>query len=283
MFTTLIDALTLREYLDDPDLVVVDCSFDLSEPAAGMRQYVQGHIPKAIYFHLEDDLSAQRSSAINGGRHPLPSRENACAHFAKRGIGNHVQVVTYDRSGGIFAARLWWMLRWIGHDAVAVLNGGLPAWQRMNFPLQGGHVHHVQREATHLTLKESLVEYISVETVTRNIHSRLRTLIDARSPDRFEGKNETIDPVAGHIPGAVNRFFQNSLNADGTFKGGMSLRREFEQLTRGKLAIHHCGSGVTACHNILTMTHAGLSAGGLFAGGWSEWIEDSYRPVVLQK
>jgi len=277
MYTTLIEAGTLYQHLWDPDWIVIDCRFDLSQPGAGQEAYLAGHIPGALYFHLDQDMSAARNEAINGGRHPLPSRENACRHFANRGIGANMQVVAYDATGGMFAARLWWMLRWIGHTQVAVLNGGLSAWQAQAYPLETGMR---VRPAAQPVLGESLVEYISAETVLRNIQSRLRVLLDARARDRFRGENETLDPVAGHIPGAVNRFFKDNLNPDTSFKDVSVLRREFERISQGKPLIHQCGSGVTACHNILAMTHAGLSAGGLYAGSWSEWIEDSNRPVT---
>jgi thiosulfate/3-mercaptopyruvate sulfurtransferase len=277
MYTTLIEAGTLQAHHRDPNWIIVDCRFDLSQPDAGHEAYLAGHIPGALYFHLDQDMSAPRNEAINGGRHPLPSRENACRHFARRGIGNGRQVVAYDTAGGMFAARLWWMLRWIGHAQVAVLNGGLGAWETRSYPLQVGPE---LRPPARLDLNESLTEYIAVETVERNVQSKLRVHLDARAPDRFLGQNETLDPVAGHIPGAVNRFFKNNLNPDSSFKGATLLRQEFERISQGKPLIHQCGSGVSACHNILAMTYAGLPAGGLYAGSWSEWIEDHSRPVT---
>jgi len=277
MYTPLIDAVALYENYRDPNWIIIDCRFDLSQPGAGHEAYLSGHIPGTLYFHLEQDMSAPRNEAINGGRHPLPSRENVCRHFARRGIGNGMQVVAYDTAGGMFAARLWWMLRWIGHTQVAVLNGGLGAWEARSYPLQVGPE---LRPPAPLDLNESLTEYMAVETVERNVQSKLRVLLDARAPDRFLGENETLDPVAGHIPGAVNRFFKNNLTPDGSFKGAALLRQEFERISQGKPLIHQCGSGVTACHNVLAMTYAGLPAGGLYAGSWSEWVENRSRPVT---
>ncbi len=277
-YTTLINSAFLYDYGRQPYWLIIDCRFDLQQPDWGEQAYLAGHIPGAVYFHLERNLSAPRHQAINGGRHPMPSREDICTHFAQLGINDTTQVIAYDQQGGIFAARLWWMLRWIGHEQVAVLNGGLPAWQAMGYPLETGRN---TRPPGRLTLQESLAEYISVDTVQRNMQSKLRVLIDARTPDRFRGDNETLDPVAGHIPGALNRCFKDNLHPDGSFKSTAQLRADFERLSYGRPAIHQCGSGVTACHNLLAMAHAGLHPGGLYAGSWSEWIEDPNRPVII--
>jgi thiosulfate/3-mercaptopyruvate sulfurtransferase len=276
-YTTLIDTATLAQHLPDDNWRFVDCRFDLANPAIGAQQFAQGHIPGAVYAHLDDDLSAKHGGAVSGGRHPLPKRERVRARLAQMGIGNETQVVAYDAAGGMFAARLWWMLRWIGHDAVAVLDGGWPAWQ------EGGHPTGTQAsspDAAVLSMRPALAQWIDVATVLGNIESTARVLIDARAPDRFDGSNETMDPVGGHIPGAVNRFFRTNLDADGRFKPASVLREAFVVLSQGHPVIHQCGSGVTACHNLLAMQHAGLPAGALYAGSWSEWVSDPLRPVA---
>ena len=277
MYDTLIDCATVRAHLDDPQWLILDCRFDLGQPAAGEAAYAQGHLPGARYVHLDRDLSAKRGAgAINGGRHPLPARETIAARFGALGVGDDTQVVLYDASGGTYAARAWWMLRWIGHANVAVLDGGLPAWQRAG----GALVTTVPPQATaaQLTLKASLVGYVDATAVQANIASAANTLIDARGPDRYDGSAETIDPVGGHIPGAINLPFAGNLDANGCFKPAEALRTRFAAAIGGKPVIHQCGSGVTACHNLLAMKHAGLPEGVLYGGSWSEWIEDPTRP-----
>lgn len=276
MYDTLIDCATVRAHLDDPHWLILDCRFDLGQPAAGEAAYALGHLPGARYVHLDRDLSAKRGAgAINGGRHPLPARETIAARFGALGVADDTQVVLYDASGGTYAARAWWMLRWIGHANVAVLDGGLPAWQRAG----GALVTTVPvATAAQLTLKASLVGYVDATAVQANIASAANTLIDARGPDRYDGSAETIDPVGGHIPGAINLPFAGNLDANGCFKPAEALRTRFAAAIGGKPVIHQCGSGVTACHNLLAMKHAGLPEGVLYGGSWSEWIEDPTRP-----
>lgn len=276
MPTTLIDCASLQVHLDDTRWIVVDCRFDLANPASGEAQYAQGHIPRAIYAHLDRDLSARNGAgAINGGRHPLPAREATRARFAAMGIGDDRQVVAYDASGGAYAARLWWMLRWLGHADVAVLDGGLQAWQRAGFALDR---EIPRREPATLTLRPERARLASVDDVLANLSTCACRLIDARGPDRYDGSAETIDPVGGHIPGAVNLPFAANLAVDGSFKPVGELVARFGADAEAKPVIHQCGSGVTACHNILAMAHAGLPEGALYAGSWSEWIEDPARP-----
>jgi thiosulfate/3-mercaptopyruvate sulfurtransferase len=250
--------------------LVLDCSFELSDPAAGERSYRAAHIPGAHYVHLEDTLSATRTG--RNGRHPLPAREAFAEVLAALGAGDDTQVVAYDNTGGMYAARLWWMLRWVGHRAAAVLDGGLAAWQA-----EGGTVTTdvpAQPARGGFSLRAPLVQSVDYALVRGNLASGARLLLDARATDRFRGENETIDPVAGHIPGARNRLFRNNLGADGRFKPAIQLRAEFEALLAGRPAgevVHQCGSGVTACHNLLAMEVAGLAGAALYPGSWSEY------------
>jgi len=282
--TTLIDAATLAAHLDDPDWLVIDTRFDLAQPGWGEADYAEGHIRGAIYAHLDRDLSAKGAAAINGGRHPLPSREDAAQRFGALGIGDASQVVVYDTMGAMFAGRLWWMLRWLGHDKVAVLDGGWAGWQRYVATRADAAalIEHVvtRRAPAAFTLRPALEQLVDADAVRTNIDSAACTLLDARAPDRFRGENEKTDPVAGHIPGARNAFFKDNLDADGRFKPAAVLSERFDALADGKPLIHQCGSGVTACHNLLAARHAGIETGVLYAGSWSEWIEDRTRPVV---
>ncbi|WP_085314531.1 sulfurtransferase [Derxia lacustris] len=283
--TTLIDAATLAAHLDDADWLVIDTRFDLANPAWGEADYAAtGHVRGAVYAHLDRELSAKGDAAINGGRHPLPSREEAARRFAQLGIGDATQVVVYDTQGAMFAGRLWWMLRWCGHAKVAVLDGGFAGWQAYAAAHADAAAlveHTVTRRApAAFTLRPALEQLADAAAVRANIDSAALTLLDARAPDRFRGENEKTDPVAGHIPGAVNAFFKDNLDADGHFKPAAALRERFDALAGGKPLLHQCGSGVTACHNLLAARHAGIETGVLYAGSWSEWIEDRARPVA---
>lgn len=277
-YTTILDAGTLRAHLTDSDWVVFDLRHDLSDPALGGNAYAAGHIPGARFLHLDRDLSAPTNG--RNGRHPLPDPEAFAALLSSHGVGPSSQIVAYDANGGMFASRLWWMARWIGHEAVAVLDGGLLAWLK-----HGGKIDaELPPSATPggLQAKAPLVERLVVEQVERNLESRERLVVDGRSPDRFRGENETLDPVGGHIPGAVNRFFKDNLADDGTFKAPSALRVEWGTVLEGRdprKLILHCGSGVSACHNLLGMEIAGLGGAGLYAGSWSEWCSDPRRPV----
>jgi thiosulfate/3-mercaptopyruvate sulfurtransferase len=268
----------LARHLDDPHWVVIDTRHDLVDPAKGRKAYEAGHIPGAYFMHTDDDLSGRKTGT--NGRHPLPPLEEFAAKLNQRGVGPGTQVVAYDDIGGNFAVRLWWMLKWLGHDKVALLDGGLPKWTREGRP--------VTREVP-APRKGSFVPRPHLgDTVDAHYVGRFResgdiTLIDARAANRFLGREETIDPVAGHIPGAVNRFWKANLNPDGTFKSPDELREEFEDLLDGadpSRAVHMCGSGVTACHNLFAMELAGMPAGRLYPGSWSEWIADPARPVA---
>lgn len=275
--------------------MVFDCSFDLGKPSAGHQQFEQAHIPGAVYADLEQDLSAkhgmpssdgkvavsQADQPASGGRHPLPSRERFAVWLSSVGFSNAMQAVVYDRNGANFCGRLWWMLKWAGHDAVAVLDGGLQAWQTTGQPVaQGPEAGHFQ---TSFALRPALRRLVSANEVLAALGSPTQTLIDARSPARYRGEVEPLDPAAGHIPGALNRPFSENLAADGRFKPRELLRAEFQQLLGEHPAssvIHHCGSGVSALPNLLAMEVAGLGQTALFAGSWSEWCADATRPVA---
>ena len=277
MFSTLISITTLSAHLDDAQWIVFDCRHDLADPAAGARAYAQSHVRGAVHVSLDGDLSGAKTG--RNGRHPLPAAAVFCARMAERGLCNNMQVVAYDATGGAFAARLWWMLRWVGHESVAVLDGGWNAWQKAGLP--------VTADATVITPgnfsgspRDITVDAAFVGAEIGNPRTRL---IDARSPDRFRGENETLDPVGGHIPGATNRFFQNNLGSDGCFKPAAVLKQEFAAMLGNATpaqVVHQCGSGVTACHNLLAMEVAGLAGSRLFPGSWSEWCSDPQRPVA---
>lgn len=279
-YTTLIDADALARHINDPDWVILDCRFDLANPELGHNAYEQGHIPNARYVHLDTDLS-DKQPGPNGefrGRHPLPAREHFIEKLREWGVQNQSQVIAYDAQGGMFAARLWWMLRWCGHEAAAVLNGGLPAWQALNLPLSS---ESPAPSRGSVELKGPLVKTVDAQILLANLQQPAHPIVDARAPDRYRGENETLDPIGGHIPGAKNRFFRDNLQADGRFKSAEQLRAEFaEVISKPEQAVMQCGSGVTACHNLLALEVAGLSGAALYPGSWSEWCADPSRPVA---
>lgn len=278
-YTTILDAATLRTHLTDPDWVVFDLRHDLADPDAGEADYRASHIPGARFLHLDRDLSAAKTG--RNGRHPLPTPDEFAALLSRHGVRATTQIVAYDAHGGMFASRLWWMARWIGHEAAAVLDGGVLAWLK-----HGGELDAQPPESRplgDLQAKAPLVEKVVVEQVVGNLGTGERLVVDARSPDRFRGENETLDPVGGHIPGAVNRFFKDNLLDDGAFKDAQALRVEWGAVLEGrdpKRLILHCGSGVSACHNLLGLEIAGLGGAGLYAGSWGEWCADPARPVA---
>ncbi len=259
--------------------LVLDCSFELTDLAAGERTYAAGHIPGAVYVHLEHMLSAAKTG--RNGRHPLPTREAFAQAMAALGVDDGTQVVACDNAGGMYAARLWWMLRWAGHRAVAVLDGGVAAWKSAGQPL--ATQAPAPRAPGSFTLRPPLVQTIDYEGVKANLASKQKLVLDARAPDRFRGENETLDPVGGHIPGARNRLFKDNLTADGRFKPAAQLRQDIDALTGGRPAselVAQCGSGVTACHNLLAMEVAGLAGATLYPGSWSEWCAQPGAPVA---
>jgi thiosulfate/3-mercaptopyruvate sulfurtransferase len=276
-FRTLVTVADLEANLFNAKWVVVDCRHDLMDHAAGFKAYMDGHIPNATFAHIEEDLSGEKT--VQSGRHPLPEREDLVAILREWGVNNDSQIVAYDANGGSFAGRLWWLARWLGHADVAVLDGGWQAWlAKTNW----SSTEEADRTPGRFTPRTPLVEVIDAAAVLARPAEAL--LVDARASDRYEGRVEPIDPVAGHVPGALNRFWQTNLAApNGSFKSAETLRAEFEQLLGGRRPeqlLQMCGSGVTAAHNILAMEHAGLSGSRLYAGSWSEWIRDPERPVA---
>ncbi|NMM06169.1 sulfurtransferase [Polaromonas sp.] len=298
-YTTLISAAQLQALMaDGPPAVqlrVFDCSFDLMDAHAGEQQYLASHIPGAVYANLETALSARHGvpgahgvitatgadAPASGGRHPLPNREKFAIWLSSVGFANDMQAVVYDRNGANYCGRLWWMLKWAGHRNVAVLDGGLQAWQAA-----GGAVNRGEEPAhfqTSFKLAPAQALLVNAQTVLGQLERPTQTLIDARAPARFRGEIEPLDPVAGHVPGALNRPFGQNLTPDGKFKPAAQLKTEFEALLGGRdpaTVVHHCGSGVSALPNLLAMEVAGLGPTGLYAGSWSDWCSDPGRPVA---
>lgn len=279
-FTTLISAANLAERLETAkdSIYVVDCRFDLADVTAGERAYAEGHLPGAHYFHLDRDMSGPKTGT--NGRHPLPARDTLARHFGERGIANGVQVVAYDAHGGMYAARLWWLLRWLGHDSVAALDGGIDAWTALGLPLVTDTPTESPQAFAH---GAPLAVTIDAAGIERNLNTRELIVVDARATDRYRGENETIDPVGGHIPGARNRPFKDNLSANAHFKPAHTLRDEYHAVlgdTTPERIVMQCGSGVTACHNLLAMEVAGMHGAALYGGSWSEWSSDPSRPVA---
>lgn len=275
----LITPAALQALLQAPGqpVLVLDCRFQLTDTEAGRRAHAQGHIPGAVYAHLDEDLSGRKTPDGRQGRHPLPSPEAWQNTLRRWGVCADTRVVAYDDMGGAMAARLWWLLRWAGHAAVQVLDGGWPAWLA-----QGGTISQAPpTDPTEGDVVVTVNPALVLSTADVRALPPDRWLLDARSPDRFLGENETLDPIGGHIPGATNRFFQFNLR-EGRFKPADELRAEFEALLAGRSAqsvVHQCGSGVTACHNLLAMVHAGWPLGRLYAGSWSAWCAQADAPV----
>jgi thiosulfate/3-mercaptopyruvate sulfurtransferase len=280
-YTTLIGTDDLARGLNDPSLVIVDCRFDLRDTSAGERAYEASHIPGAVYAHLDRDLSGTKTGT--NGRHPLPGVTAAANTFGRWGIEATAQVVAYDQDSGGFASRLWWMLRWLGHDAVAVLDGGFAKWTAGRRPTRAGVETRTPRSFVPRPRPEMVVTAADVAGHDREKDWRL---LDARAPERFSGEVEPIDKVAGHIPGAVNLPFLHNLNSQGTFRSSADLEGRFRAAIGAASPDHvvcYCGSGVTACQNVLALEHAGLHGAKLYAGSWSEWSSDPSRPVERTK
>jgi thiosulfate/3-mercaptopyruvate sulfurtransferase len=273
---TLVNTTELARHIADPDWAIVDCRFALDDTSWGEHAYEAGHIPGAVYAHLDNDLSGAKTGT--NGRHPLPAINVAAATFGRLGIGRDTQVVAYDQDSGMFASRLWWMLRWLGHDRVAVLDGGFAKWQAEGRDVATGREHRAPRNFVAIPQAAMLVSVDEVATLKGGTR-----LVDARAPERFRGEVEPLDRVPGHIPGALNHFFKTNLNEEGTFRSADELRAQLTQelgTTRSEDVVCYCGSGVTACHNVLAMEHAGLTGVRLYAGSWSEWCSDPTRPVA---
>lgn len=269
----------LAAHLDDPQWRVIDCRHQLSDVGFGEAAYAQGHLPGAVFFHLDRDLS----SPMNGrnGRHPLPDVAQLTARLGAAGIGEATRVVVYDDAGGMVAGRLWWLLRWLGHDQVAVLDGGIGQWRNEGRPLttELPAIAPVRFAADGAALDW----LVGADEILADLGRGEFCLVDARAGDRFRGENETLDPVGGHIPGARNRFFRDNLDADGRFRPAEQLRSELLALLAGvdpRQVVMYCGSGVSACHNLLAMELAGLPGARLYAGSWSEWCSDPARPLA---
>ena len=275
MYTTIVSTDQLASHLTD--WAIIDCRFDLQNGQWGREQYRLGHVPGAVHANLNADLSAAPDGS--NGRHPLPTVEALAATFGRLGINRSTQVVVYDQDSGAYASRLWWLLRYLGHDAVAVLDGGWATWVREGKPTRSGDE---TRKAVTFTPSPRPEAHVELGDVVARVKGPSGLLIDARAPERFEGRTEPIDRVAGHIPGAVNHFFKQNLGTDGTMLPPETLRATFEQVLAGRTpeeAVMYCGSGVTACQNLLAMEHAGLTGTKLYVGSWSEWSSDPARPV----
>jgi thiosulfate/3-mercaptopyruvate sulfurtransferase len=276
-YRTLISAPQLKQ-LNSADCVIIDCRFSLANTEAGGYAYRHGHIPNACYAHVDKDLSSRITD--HTGRHPLPDFKEISQKIGACGISNYTQVVVYDDAGGAFAGRSWWLFRCLGHDNVAVLDGGIQSWQRHGYAITTV-LPRIKPASFRAYLNPNL--WLSASQVENAIAKRSITLIDARTPERYRGEQEPIDPVAGHIPYALNRAFQRNLTSQGLFLPPEQLRAEFKQLigsTKPEQVVHYCGSGVTACHNLLAMEHAALTGSKLYAGSWSEWIRDKNRTVA---
>ncbi|MEF7613397.1 sulfurtransferase [Aquincola sp. MAHUQ-54] len=275
------DALRALQAAGTP-LVLLDCGFDLADPDAGERAFASAHLPGAQYVHLDRDLSGPKDAGpANGGRHPLPARDAFAVRAGRWGIAPGVQVVAYDAQGGPYAARAWWLLRWLGHADVRVLDGGPAAWQAAGGTLTDAPAAAAPQPAYPAAAAPAMPT-VDAPQLLRSL-GRVQ-LVDARAGERFRGEVEPLDAAAGHIPGARNRFFKHNLQADGRFKSAQALRDEWTALTAGHDAssvVQQCGSGVTACHNLLAMAHAGLGDSALYPGSWSEWSADPARPIAI--
>ncbi len=274
--TTLVSTAELAAHLDDPAWVVFDCRHDLAKPDAGTQEYARSHIPGARFLHLDRDLAAPATGT--NGRHPLPDAQTFMRRMGAAGVASGKQVVAYDAQAGVYPARLWWMLRWLGHEDVAVLDGGYAKWTAEGRPVTAAVP---QASPTRFTGQPRAL-WLDADAVKRAIGQPGRALIDARSPDRYRGENETLDPVGGRIPGSLNRFFRDNLDANGCFKPAAALHQDFVALlgdTPPEAVVHSCGSGVSACHNLLAMEIAGLRGSKLYPGSWSEWCSDPRRPA----
>lgn len=277
-YTTIIDAAALAPLLQDPGIAVIDCRFDLAQPASGREAYLAGHIPGARYMSLDEDLSA--AVAPGTGRHPLPQPDRFAARLGEFGVANDTQVIAYDGGNGAFAARLWWMLRWLGAERAAVLDGGYAAWRAAGGAVQCGPASITPAVFTPRVDHDA---WVSTSEVCRAIGDPGRILVDARAPERFAGLIEPIDKVAGHVPGARNHPFTLNLRADGSFLEPAQLERRWRAVlgdAAPSTLIAMCGSGVTACHHLLALQMAGLGGAKLYAGSFSEWIQDPARPVA---
>ncbi len=275
----LIDVSTLARHVSDPSWVVFDCRHDLFDYAKGPRLYQEGHLPGAFFAPMDTALAGEKNG--RNGRHPLPRPEDFAAFLNRHGVTADTQIVAYDDVGGQYATRLWWLARWIGLTRVAALDGGLPKWTAAGQPVTSDIP--APRGAGTIVARPEFSRVVDSVTIAAELNSGPRLVVDARAPERYRGETEPIDPIAGHIPGAQNRFFKANLQPDLTMRPAAELRREFEALLGSRTpdqVAHQCGSGVTACVNLFAMEYAGLAGSKLHAGSWSEWIADPARPVA---
>lgn len=275
----LITAAELNAHLQDASWIVFDCRHDLMVPKKGAEAYHAGHIPGAYFASVDTALSGSKTG--QNGRHPLPAAADFALFLERHGVAAATQVVAYDDVGGQYAARLWWLARWIGLTRVALLDGGLPKWVADGYPVDT--LAPAPRAGGKVTPRPNSAVMVGSAEVLARVQSGTGAIVDARAPERYRGDVEPIDPVAGHIPTARNRFYKTNLNSDFTMRPAADVRREFEQLlgsTPPSEVVHHCGSGITACANLLAMEHAGLAGSKLYVGSWSEWIADPTRPIA---
>ena len=280
-YTTLIDPISLSQKYAAPNWVIIDCRFGLGDKEQGRKDHQHSHIPGAIYVHLDEDLSGEIIPGTTG-RHPLPPIKDCEERFSNWGIGADTQVIVYDYSHGGIAARLWWMLNWLGHEKVAVLNGGWTAWQAAGLPVDNS----ISKPQAQTFIANSQPDWVVDAETISDLDPQKTCLVDARAAQRYRGEKEPIDPIAGHIPGAVNYPFADNLDETGQWKSKEALRERFAPLLEGRDSselIFYCGSGVTACHDLLALKHAGFGNARLFPGSWSGWITDASRPIAKQE
>lgn len=275
--TTLIDVQTLRAHLEDARFVIIDCRHALVDFSLGRKLYDEAHIPGAFFAAVETDLAGAHTGT--NGRHPLPDPQTFATFLQSLGVNDDTQIVAYDAGGDMFAARFWFLARWIGHEAVAVLDGGIAAWTSAGLPTTAATPSPRASGSLHVALHPEMV--VDANFVLAHLQSDSMRLIDARAADRFAGQNETVDPIAGHIPGATNRWFKENFAEDLRFKSPAELRETFKAMGETANIVHQCGSGVSAAVNQLAMEHAGLHGSRLYAGSWSEWIADPSRPLAI--
>ncbi len=281
MFEFLVSAEQVQANLDNSEWLILDVRHDLADHQAGRRAYEQGHIPGAVFLDHELDLAAPKTGL--NGRHPLPSRQELAQLLQKNGLRDGMQVVVYDAQGSLFASHMWWMLRWLGHPQVAILDGGWQAWQQLGGAEESGQAKPVPATAKLSVPEQAAMPTVQTEQVLKNLSKPIFTVLDARAAERYRGDVEPMDPVAGHIPDALNRSHLNNLGEQGRFKPADQLRQEFQDLLgaiSAEMVVHQCGSGITACHNLFAMELAGLSGSSIYPGSWSEWVSDASRPVA---
>jgi thiosulfate/3-mercaptopyruvate sulfurtransferase len=273
--TTIVEPATLLEHLGDPNWVIIDCRHTLADFSAGRRAYDEAHIPGAFFADVENDLTGRKHA--KSGRHPMPERDRFVDFLRELGVNDDTQVVAYDAGADMFAARPWHLARWIGHNAVAILDGGWSAWVAAGYPVTA-EIPERPRPGK-IAVRAERVAALDADAVHKSLDAREHTLLDARGAERYAGEQEPIDPVAGHIPGARNRWFKDNFE-DGRLKSPEQLRSEFASFGEPHRIVHYCGSGVSAAVNVLAMEHAGMSGSKIFAGSWSEWITDPSRPIA---